>query len=79
MKNSLRAKYDNDQQHRLSSSFSALSVREHEVMRLAAQGLSNKAIARRLKLTEGSVKSHLHRVYQKLDVRSRFALIALMK
>jgi two-component system, NarL family, nitrate/nitrite response regulator NarL len=56
-----------------------LSVREHEVMRLAAQGLSNRAIARRLKLTEGSVKSHLHRVYQKLDVRSRFELIALVK
>jgi DNA-binding CsgD family transcriptional regulator len=74
----LRTKYDNDQP-RLSSRFSVLSAREYEVMGLAAQGLSNKAIAHRLKITEGSVKSHLHWVYQKLAVRSRFELIALIK
>lgn len=41
-----------------------------------ADGLSNQAIGRRLHLTEGTVKSHLARVYAKLDVDSRTAAVA---
>jgi DNA-binding NarL/FixJ family response regulator len=51
-----------------------LSAREREVSGLAAKGWTNKEIARDLKVTEGTVKIHLHRVYQKLGLRSRFAL-----
>jgi DNA-binding NarL/FixJ family response regulator len=51
-----------------------LSVREREVMLLAAKGLANKVIARDLNVAEGTVKLHLHRVYQKLGIKSRFAL-----
>jgi len=57
--------------------FDALSRREYEVMLLAAKGLSNKAIARQLNLTEGTIKLHLHKVYDKLGVQSRFSLTAL--
>jgi DNA-binding NarL/FixJ family response regulator len=51
-----------------------LSAREREVTLLAAKGFANKEIARELKVTEGTVKLHLHRVYLKLGVKSRFAL-----
>lgn len=53
-----------------------LTAREREVMVLAVKGLANKEIARELKVTEGTVKIHLHKVYRKLGVKSRFALAA---
>ncbi|MCE3248638.1 MAG: two component transcriptional regulator, LuxR family [Geminicoccaceae bacterium] len=43
-------------------------------MRLLAQGLRNKQIARQLAIAEGTVKIHLHNVYQKAGVDSRVAL-----
>jgi DNA-binding NarL/FixJ family response regulator len=54
-----------------------LSPREREVMVLAAKGFANKQIARELKVAEGTVKLHLHRTYQKLGIKSRFALAVL--
>jgi DNA-binding CsgD family transcriptional regulator len=54
----------------------ALTIREREVMGFAAKGFTNKAIARELNLAEGTIKLHLHRIYQKLGVRSRLALAA---
>lgn len=51
-----------------------LSVREQEVMLLAAKGNANKAIACQLNIAEGTVKLHLHRVYRKLGVKGRFSL-----
>jgi two-component system nitrate/nitrite response regulator NarL len=56
-----------------------LTVREHAVMDHVMRGLSNKEVARQLGLTEGTVKSHLHRVYEKLHVRGRYRLIQLSK
>jgi DNA-binding NarL/FixJ family response regulator len=54
-----------------------LSVREKQVTQLASTGLSNKGIARSLYLTEGTVKVHLHNIFQKLGVPNRTALTAL--
>ncbi|MFB9907766.1 response regulator [Allokutzneria oryzae] len=54
----------------------ALTRREIEVLTLVAGGLSNRAIADRLHLTEGTVKSHLARSYTKLGVDSRTAAVA---
>src|SRR5262249_32851520 len=54
-----------------------LTPREREVMALVAQGLSNKVIGRRLHLTEGTVKTHLHRIYGKVGVANRTALAAV--
>jgi len=42
-----------------------LTPREHEIITLVSSGLSNKEIARRLNLTEATVKTHLHNIYQK--------------
>lgn len=48
-----------------------VTARELEVMALVAQGLSNKAIARRLDLKEQTVKNHLAHMMEKLGLRSR--------
>jgi DNA-binding NarL/FixJ family response regulator len=48
-----------------------LSPREREILELLAAGHSNKQIAGRLSLTEGTVRWHLWHVYDKLHVRSR--------
>lgn len=48
-----------------------LSPRQLEILRLLLQGQSNKAIARRLDIAEGTVKAHLWAVYQALGVSSR--------
>ena len=58
-----------------TSYFDVLSVRERQVTLLAAKGLANKAIARELNITEGTIKLHLHKVYQKLGIKGRLALL----
>ena len=52
-----------------------LTPRELEIVRLAAQGLRNREIAERLSITEGTVKIHLHNIYEKLGVTGRSQLI----
>jgi two-component system nitrate/nitrite response regulator NarL len=54
-----------------------LTTRERQIILLVAEGLSNKAVGRRLDLSEGTVKIHLHNVYQKLQVNNRTSLAAL--
>ena len=49
----------------------SLTPREVEVLRLIATGASNRAIAGQLVISEGTVKSHVHRIFRKLDVASR--------
>jgi two-component system nitrate/nitrite response regulator NarL len=48
-----------------------LSSRQRQVLSLALQGLSNKGIARRLLIAEGTVKVHLSMVYRALGVKNR--------
>ena len=48
-----------------------LSDRELEVLRLVAQGASNKEVAAALHIAEGTVKNHLTNVFSKLGVRDR--------
>jgi DNA-binding NarL/FixJ family response regulator len=55
---------------------SDLSSRELEVVRLVADGLANRDIARRLFVSEATVKSHLVHVFTKLGVASRTAAVA---
>ena len=49
----------------------ALTERETEVLRLLAQGYSNKQIARSLNTTEKTIKTHVSRILSKLGVQSR--------
>jgi DNA-binding NarL/FixJ family response regulator len=48
-----------------------LSERETEVLRGVARGLSNRAIAQELWLSDQTVKFHLHKIYRKLKVENR--------
>ena len=52
----------------------ALTPREIEIVRMVAEGLRNKAIAARLSISEGTVKVHLHNIYEKLGVDGRLEL-----
>jgi DNA-binding NarL/FixJ family response regulator len=48
-----------------------LSVRETEIVRLIAGGLSNKEISSRLMLSEKTVKNHISRIFSKLNISAR--------
>lgn len=52
----------------------ALTPRELEIVRMVASGLRNRAIAERLFISEGTVKIHLHNIYQKIEVNGRLEL-----
>ena len=54
------------------------TARQREITALVVDGLSNKEIARRLKISEGTVKVHLHNIYERYGVRNRAALAALI-
>jgi DNA-binding NarL/FixJ family response regulator len=53
----------------------ALSARETEVLRLVAAGLTNADIGKRLFISEATVKTHLLRAFNKLDVADRTAAV----
>jgi two-component system, NarL family, nitrate/nitrite response regulator NarL len=48
----------------------ALTERERQIMRLVSEGLSNKAIGRRLNIADGTIKVHLHNIYEKLEIKN---------
>ena len=52
----------------------ALAPRERELIKLVRNGLRNREIARKLGVTEGTIKVYLHTVFQKLGVSSRTEL-----
>lgn len=62
-------------QRLMSSSKNTLSSREIEVLELASQGNSNKAIAKKLFITEATVKSHFVHIFSKLGVVDRTAAV----
>jgi len=55
----------------------SVTLRERNVVRLVSSGLSNKTVAQRLGVREGTVKIHLHNVYKKLRIQNRVALILM--
>jgi two-component system nitrate/nitrite response regulator NarL len=54
-----------------------LTDRERQIMRLVSEGLSNKEIGRRLNIVDGTIKVHLHHIFQKLEISNRTVLAAL--
>ena len=55
----------------------SLTSREREIVLALAEGLSNRDVGRRLNISEGTVKAHLHEIYQKLGVKNLTALAML--
>jgi two-component system nitrate/nitrite response regulator NarL len=59
------------------TALAVLTDRERQIMRLVSEGLSNKEIGRRLNIADGTIKVHLHHIFQKLEISNRTALAAL--
>lgn len=59
-----------------ASSYGALSPREQEIARMVGAGYPNKTIAARLGISSWTVATHLRRMFAKLGVNSRAALVA---
>ena len=56
-----------------------LTRREQQIMRLMADGLSNKLISRDLNIEVSTVKNHVHNILVKLDVKSRARAVSLLQ
>jgi len=56
-----------------------LTARRRAVIKLVATGMSNRDIGARLGISVGTVKVHLHKIYQRCGVRNRTALTAWWK
>ncbi len=56
-----------------------LTARELEILDLIARGLSNKEIGRELRIERATVKTHVHNILDKLQVRTRMAAVAEMR
>jgi len=59
--------------------FEELSSREMEILRLLAEGKTNKRIAEELIISPGTVKAHTANIYRKLDAVNRTQAIALAR
>jgi DNA-binding NarL/FixJ family response regulator len=54
----------------------SLTVRERQVANMVRLGISNREIARKLGVAEGTIKNHLHNIYRKVGVPNRTTLTA---
>jgi two-component system, NarL family, nitrate/nitrite response regulator NarL len=54
----------------------AITPRELEILQLVAEGMSNKEIGKRLYITEGTVKNHVHNALEKLHMKNRIQAAA---
>jgi len=61
---------------RMTQGVPRLSVRELDVLRLVAEGVTNRGIAKQLFISEGTVKTHLVHAFAKLGAESRTAAVA---
>lgn len=75
--NELAARASPHRHEGMKPGLNALTPREMEIAGHACRGLSNRLIARELGASEGTVKIHLHNIFQKLQITNRTALAAI--
>jgi len=59
------------------NALASLTKREQQIADLVSEGLSSKEVGRRLNLSSGTIKVHLHNIFSKLAINNRTALTAL--
>ena len=62
----------------MPSAHDLLSPREHEIARMVSQGYTNRAIARVLDISLYTVSAHMRRIFTKLGVGTRAAMVAAL-
>ncbi|MEW5786035.1 MAG: helix-turn-helix transcriptional regulator [Bacillota bacterium] len=60
---------------RMETQIRDLTARELEILKLIMEGLDNRAIGRRLKITRNTLKTHISHLYRKMGAKSRVELI----
>ena len=63
----------------LRSQSTRLTGRQLEIARMVVEGLPSKVIARKLAISEGTAKLHLHHIYERLGIDGRMALVRYMQ
>jgi len=74
----LLAMQDGDKEN-VPSAIENLTAREEQILRLVVKGQSNKEVARELDLSEKTIKHHMTRILQKLNVRNRVEAAVLAR
>ncbi|WP_141938945.1 response regulator transcription factor, partial [Bradyrhizobium sp. UNPA324] len=62
---------------KIEKTLELLTPRERQIVRLVSEGMSNKEIARQLDVSQGTVKVHLHNIFQKLEITNRTVLATI--
>lgn len=75
---SMRRKWVEPEVQEVKSPFMVLTKRELEIVDLIGAGYSNKDVAKMLFISEYTVKDHTKNIYRKLEVHSRYELMALL-
>jgi len=65
------------QNSHLHSHSSVLTIRQQEVLSLVAEGYPNKAIAKKLNLTEHTIKRHVYNICEKLNAKNRMEAVKM--
>ncbi|WP_195892549.1 response regulator transcription factor [Geotalea daltonii] len=73
----IKALLHNQPSHLKPAGRANLSKKEQDIVAFIAQGLKNKEIAQRLCISEQTVKTHISRIFKKVDVVSRSQLVPL--
>jgi len=60
------------------TSVKKLTAKESQIVELVVEGFKNREIASRLFLSEQTIKSHLGRIFRKLQVRNRSQLVSMI-
>jgi DNA-binding NarL/FixJ family response regulator len=55
-----------------------LTARQYQIAMLVGRGFSNKQVASKLRIRDGTVKVHVHKIFQKLGIRTRYGLFSVI-